>query len=169
MVNRLPPPDRAALIDALGYEPKTGLFTWLSKTAIRVRVGSPAGVIRRDGYLQIGFHGQAYLAHRLALYISSGIWPEFVDHINGQRSDNRLTNLRIADASLNAQNRAGPNKNNPLQLLGVARNHKGFRAAITVNGVVLRLGTFRNPGEAHRVVSEVRTRVIARMAARRGQ
>lgn len=75
--------------------------------------GKPAGFRRKDGYLQIKIDGRPILAHRLVWFWMTGAWPPlYIDHINGDRSDNRYENLRCADKSTNHSNNFVANKNN---------------------------------------------------------
>ena len=86
---------------------------WKKQPSKRAKVGSVAGTRRIDGYWRIQFAGQLTLAHRLVLLLS-GVKPQsddlVADHINRDRSDNRLENLRWATRSLNVRNTTSTNK-----------------------------------------------------------
>lgn len=104
----------------IDYQPDTGHFLW--KIARRgVKAGARAGSIdKQAGYEQIGIDGKLYRSHRLAWLYLYGSWPEGqIDHINGDRADNRAYNLREVSNDVNNQNRKGPNKNNIAGVLGV--------------------------------------------------
>lgn len=93
------------LREVLHYDPETGVFTWRVSTTHRVHVGERAGALKSNGYVQIGLHNKRYHAHRLAWLYVHGSWPpDELDHINRCRSDNRITNLRLASRSENNQN-----------------------------------------------------------------
>ena len=93
-------PDLLILQQHLDYDPSTGAF-------IRKIDGCLAGTINKQGYNQIMVAGQIWLAHRLAFYMFHGKDPGHyrIDHINCDRADNRITNLRRVRASKNARNR----------------------------------------------------------------
>ncbi len=138
--------------ELLDYDPETGAIHWRVSVNNRVKVGVLAGWKRPDGYLQIRIDGKLYKAHRLALLIINGTWPtDQVDHINGVRDDNRITNLREASRSLNQQNQMRPRSDNTSGYLGVSWNSacKSFMARIMIQGKLLYLGSFTDPAEAH--------------------
>jgi hypothetical protein len=89
------------------------------------------------------------LAHRVAWLYMTGEWPsECVDHINGDKLDNRWCNLRAATHTQN--NQSSFDKKNSLGLRGVTKHFRGgFRATIKVSGKQRSLGYFRCPAAAH--------------------
>ena len=74
-----------------------------------------------------------------------------VDHINGNRADNRWCNLRDVSRTLNNQNQRRAQKDNETGLLGVSPHRGRFKAQIRVNGKVRNLGLFDSPEVAHKV------------------
>jgi len=89
--------------DVLDYEPATGIFRWKKPTSNRNKVGGGAGTIS-NGYVSITVLGQRIYAHRLAFWWVHGRWPREVDHINRDRTDNRITNLREVTRGENVAN-----------------------------------------------------------------
>jgi AP2 domain. len=89
------------------YRPETGEFICLTQRAKRSRVGSVAGSLDRStGYHRIRIGAHTYSTHRLAWLYVTGEWPQHeLDHINGERADNRWQNLREATHQQNAFNR----------------------------------------------------------------
>lgn len=92
------------------YDSSTGIV-YSNIASSRSRVGDPVGFINRYGYLATSFvyYGQSHfrLVHRIAWALFHGDWPGVdmeVDHINRVRSDNRISNLRLADDGLTARN-----------------------------------------------------------------
>ena len=89
------------LRERLTYCPTTGVFRWRTGT----NTGKPAGHIK-SGYVRIAIGGVNVFAHRAAWAIAHGKWPdEVVDHINRDRQDNRLENLRDVSGAVNAKNK----------------------------------------------------------------
>jgi hypothetical protein len=133
----------------LNYDPDTGAFTWrLSRR--KCTVGSKAGCLMRHGYITIRLDDRLYTAHRLAWLHVHGVWPsEQLDHINKNRSDNRICNLREATNAENAQNQK--RRDNKSGFSGVRKENKKWLAEIKVNYKVTRLGLFETPEEAHAV------------------
>ena len=140
---------QARLKELLHYDEKTGAFTWKVKKGGRAVAGQHAGTKDVRGYLVIRLDGVLYKAHRLAWLYSHGEWPEEnIDHINRDRSDNRLKNLRLANQSLNMHNanrRAGKSG-----VVGVT--HDKWRdkwvARIKINYRSVFLGRFNSLAEA---------------------
>ena len=126
----------------LTYDPTTGNFVWLVNRRSKVKAGAIAGYKDANGYTKIQINGQTYSAHRLAWYYVHGVWPpQEIDHINRQRDDNRLCNLRLADKMLNNRNRKTSNKHG---VKGV-HWHKMFNrwvGQISLNGKNNHLGLY---------------------------
>lgn len=143
------------LARVLTYDAATGAFRWLRAPRFNIPAGSPAGSVNpATGYLQIGIGRCTYPAHRLAWLLMTGAWPEQqIDHINGDRADNRFVNLRDASAAANTQNRRRPTKANTTGFLGVTKTGsagKPYRAQITISGRPTYIGIFATAAEAHK-------------------
>ena len=94
-----------------------------------------------------------YSAHRLAWLYVHGAWPTGqIDHINGDRGDNRISNLRDVTPALNTQNqRRAARSNKSSGLLGVTANRGRWLAQISIGGKSRNLGRYATPEEAHAV------------------
>jgi HNH endonuclease len=132
------------------YNAENGSFVWLVSLRGHTKAGNKAGSISSStGYIEIGIGGRKYGAHRLAWLLSYGEWPENeVDHINGIRTDNRLSNLRSATSGENKQNQRQPHKDSLTGYLGVSKNGKRFSARIQLNGKFVYVGTFDTAEQA---------------------
>jgi len=99
--------NQAELKRLVRYSPDNGVFTWLLDRSDKVKAGGIAGgASKSSGYKRICIDYKLYPQHRLAfLYMEGDFPPCLVDHINGDRSDNRWCNLRRADDVQNAQNK----------------------------------------------------------------
>ncbi len=96
---KVPTDDRLTydlLHEFLEYRPETGEFFWRVQRG-QNKPGDPAGTLYNNGYVVIRINRKGYLAHRLAWFMEFGQWPEnHLDHINRDRADNRLVNLRLS-------------------------------------------------------------------------
>jgi|UPI000695CACA hypothetical protein len=134
----------------LDYDPETGLFTWKHTLNPKVRAGAVAGSINDRGYRTISINVRHRRAHRLAWLVMTGSWPDNdVDHINGNRDDNRWENLRAATRSQNNMN-SRMRVSNVTGMKGVAFNKmRGtWQASIKIDGKYKHLGAFKSPEEA---------------------
>lgn len=137
--------------ERLDYNPETGDFIWKDHKKVRQPVGSIAGWHNDFGYRVITVGGRNYGAHRLAWLFTHGEWPaEQIDHINRVRNDNRIANLRQADAFLNQQN-TKLRKDNTSGYRGVCwhRTYRAWESKIMFNKKLYRLGLFQSAEEAY--------------------
>lgn len=114
-------------------------------------VNRPCGIKSNShGYGQVRIDDKMYLVHRVIWLLVYGEWPNGeIDHINGNRMDNRIKNLRVVNKSKNMHNR-GMNRNNSSGYPGVSF-HKAsnkYQAQITVDSKVIHLGFFDSKEEA---------------------
>jgi len=136
----------------LHYAPDTGLFTWRVSPRRNISCGQLAGSFNSDGYLQISIHNRSYKAHRLAWLYTFDRWPICeIDHINGDKSDNRIENLRDVSRNENQHNTRRARAHNASGFLGVGLHKQTgkWRARIRVNKNLTHIGLFNTPEEAH--------------------
>lgn len=125
-------PTQARALEYFNYEPETGNLIFRERQRIEFdalgyarhmkRIGTPAGSQNSNGYVKVLVDGTLYSAHRIIWLVVHGEWPEYpvfeIDHINGNRADNRIANLRKVTKSGNQRN-AGPRVNNTSGVHGV--------------------------------------------------
>lgn len=167
-MKRLPTLNR--IRELLTYEPDTGLFRWnlsFGNGPAHVDRGDVAGSVSNFGYVRITIDGRPMVAHRIAIFYVTGRWPKAdTDHIDGDRSNNRFTNLRQVTRSENNENVIAPRKDNLNQLRGVSNIGNCFFARITVNKVNHYLGSFSAAEAAHAAYVKAKTEM--HLAAERG-
>jgi hypothetical protein len=140
------------LRELLDYDPETGVFLWKVNRSIGKAGQVAGGLSKALGYRTIGIDSRLYYGHRLAWLYVHGRWPEgVIDHINGDRTDNRISNLREVHQRVNVENRRAVRKDSATGLMGVYRD-KGttkLQARITARKVRYDLGWFDTAEEAH--------------------
>jgi hypothetical protein len=140
----------------LNYCPETGLLTWRERVSKAVKPNDIAGNFTAT-YVTVGYRGKVYKAHRLAWLLTHGEWPDgLIDHINGDKHDNRLCNLRVVDKTGNSENVRKPNRRNKSGFMGVIFFQNKWRANITIHRKTHWLGDFSTPEEAHQVYIEAK-------------
>lgn len=138
----------ARLRELLHYDPKTGVFTWLVRRGGPATAGSAAGTPSR-GYVILGIECRRYRANRLAFLYMTGAWPRgFVDHINGNRADDRWSNLRDVSHAENCQNIRVARRTSATGSLGVYERNGRYVASIGVRGARIQIGTFNKREDA---------------------
>jgi len=92
---------------------------WKRKSALSVNIGDEAGSLNNNGYYQTKFNGKKYLNHRIIYFLQHGYCPNIIDHIDGNRQNNNINNLREATSAKNNHNRK-INKNNKTGVKGLS-------------------------------------------------
>lgn len=130
------------------YDPQTGELRWNVK-----RCGAKCGEIcgsEMKGYLRVVYNYRSYMVHRIIWMMMYGEWPEQVDHINGNKKDNRLVNLRNVSTAYNCQNQGMRKDKKWKAIPGVyyQPDCDVWRVRLKINGTTKNFGSFKDKDEA---------------------
>ena len=150
---------QARIKELFHYDPDTGIFTWRkdirvgrNKAFVTARAGAVAGFKSGWGYWALSVDNVRTSGHRMAwIYMTGELPPGDIDHINGDREDNRWANLRKATRSVNMQNLKGPHADSTTGYLGVEKKRNKFAARICLDGKKTNLGVYDTAEQAHAV------------------
>jgi HNH endonuclease len=162
--------------ELLRYDPVTGRLFWKKRPLSMFSRGGHAAkhnmdkwnarwadqeaftAIKKGGYRHGAIRGVTYLAHRVIWKMQTGKWPEEIDHIDGNSSNNAWSNLRSVSRRSNRRNSARQRQNQS-GVTGVRRtNRGGWQAFITVNYKMICLGSSQKFEEAVRMRKEAEIR-----------
>lgn len=134
----------------LNYCEVSGVFTRAETVNGKYKKGDVAGALKLNGYIAISIKGKKYHAHRLAwLYVHGHFPSDCIDHVNMNKSDNRIINLRLATKSQNMNNK-GKRSNNKSGFKGVCwdKCQCKWKASTRFGGKNKHLGYFDSPLQA---------------------
>lgn len=137
-----------------------GYFIRKKTTSRLGKAGDIAGMLdKKIGYIRVGLFGKNYLIHRLIFMMHHGFMPDEVDHVNGNKLDNRIENLRAATKSENLRNRP-TNSNNTSGCKNVSWNksHEKWSVTLSYNGKKNHIGYFEDLDLADLVAREARNK-----------
>lgn len=161
-----PPLNADQIRSLLDFNVETGDLRWTAAASLGRLTGRLAGSVGNCGYRQIKVGGRMYLAHRLAWLIVNGNWPHGqIDHVDGNRLNNALINLRDVSSAQNKQNIAVIGRKSQSGLVGAVfrpggnRRRDRWEARIKVSGKSQYLGQYATPEEAHAAYVAAKARV----------
>lgn len=134
------------------YDETNGQLIWMNRTKSDVQFNGKKVGRKTSGYQVATVFGRAFMVHRIVWFLHHGRWPvELIDHINGQRLDNRIENLREASRRQNAWNsQIKPSNRSGYKGVYLHKQTGKYVATIrTPEGRTKRLGSFTDPQEAH--------------------
>jgi hypothetical protein len=126
---------------------------------------TPAGNVTLNGYVTLGWRGKKWAVHRLIFVLCNGHSPPDVDHINGNRADNRPENLRAASRSDNLKNsRIRSDSTSGVKGVHWDAQSKKWRASVKVGGKKYYVGSSDNPAALVSVLREAREHLHGQFA-----
>lgn len=141
------------LLSYIKYEPSLDKWFWKKKPSKKTLVGSEAGSTNESGYRSVCLNKKNYLLHRVTWFWYYGEVPHQIDHLDGDPSNNKIDNLRIASHMINMQNKRKAMSNSETGFLGVHyRKDRGiYYACINYNKQYKYLGSRNTPEEAYKL------------------
>lgn len=137
------------ILSILDYDKDRAVFYWKKYRSSSARKGQLAGYDCL-GYSIIKINQIRYKVHRLVWLIETGKWPEYeIDHIDGNKLNNHISNLRDVPTQVNRQNVKRAFSNSSTGLLGVFPYGKRYLAKITFNNETVRIGVYDKAEDAH--------------------
>ena len=136
------------LHDVVSYDAATGAMTWAESAGSKV-AGASVGRLLKAGYLRTRIDGQDHYVHRLAWLYFYGKWPRnLIDHIDGDKTNNRIGNLRDVTGVVNQQNRRRARSDSTSGLIGAKKTKDHWTASIRIDGKDYFLGRHDTPEKA---------------------
>jgi hypothetical protein len=133
--------NEAEITDLLEY--KEGYLFWKINRRNQVHSGEKAGYLHKNKYLRVCIKGKQYFVHRVIFFLHHKCWPDQIDHINGNKLDNRIENLRPASGVFNAWNRSKPLTNTSgVKNVVWDKLRNKWRVQITANKKRVQIGMF---------------------------
>jgi hypothetical protein len=138
-------------------EYKQGVLIAKTKYADKVIVGKAVGCMNSLGYIQVRIKNKTYYAHRLVFLYHHGFLPESVDHIDGNKSNNRIENLRAASLHQNNYNVKTPQSNKSgVKNVHWNKKNNNWNVTLAANNKSMYFGAFDDLELASLVAQEAR-------------
>jgi hypothetical protein len=147
------------------FDYKDGNLYWKKTFNKKIKIGSKAGTSNSLGYLQVSINKKKYLIHRIIFAMHKGFFPKFVDHINHNRSDNCIENLREATISQNHYNIKKPITNTTgFKNVYFYPLKNKYQVKIIVNKISKSFGYYKELELASLVAQEARNKYLGEFA-----
>ncbi len=148
---------QAELKELFDYNAETGVFTWKVKLRNGMNIGDVAGTKDSNGYLVVAYKRKRYYCHRLAWTYIYGDVPNIIDHIDGDKSNNKINNLRNSTYTENARNqKISKNNISGIKSVGWVKSRNKWVVKLRVNGKQKFIGHFDDLELAELVAIEAR-------------
>lgn len=143
--------DHKEISEVLYY--KDGLLFWKKNNKL-------AGTVTKSGYLKVQINKVVYYSHRLIWVLFNKEIPvdKQVDHIDRNKSNNKIINLRLVDSVGNALNK--PCKESNTGIKGVSKDRDYYKVSFTVKNKSVHVGNYKNLDEAKKVAKEYYNKIV---------
>jgi AAA+ ATPase superfamily predicted ATPase len=140
-------PTQEYLKERFTYDEEAGVLIWRTHLRTARYVGKVAGCRNKDGYLRINLNKKSHATHRLIWVYLNGEIPEGleIDHIDGDKTNNRIDNLRLANRYENMWNRKAK---------GYRFKDNHFELSIGHMGEYIYVGRYKTEAEAEKAYKE---------------
>jgi hypothetical protein len=141
----------------VNYDQETGIFTWKVRNSNRIRIGDQAGNYHNGGYIEMQLLGQRHLAHRLAWLYVYGYTPKLIDHIDGNKLNNKISNLREASYSENAYNsKIRSDNKSGVRCVSWDKVRQSWEVRVKIDGKLKHFGNYKELDDAAKVAKKIR-------------
>ena len=139
------------------YNADTGIFTWKVRPNNRIKIGNKAGNHHNRGCIEMSVLGERHLAHRLAWLYVYGYIPKLIDHIDGNKLNNKISNLREATYAENAYNsKIKSNNKSGVRCVSWDKARQSWEVRIKIDGKLKHFGNYKDLDEAAKVAEKAR-------------
>lgn len=147
------------------FEYRDGNLYWKIKSGQRINVGSKVGYKSKDGYIKTSIKGKSYSLHRLIFFMHYGFLPKIVDHIDNNKENNKIENLRQANYFENSQNKKlGKSNTSGIKNVRWSKQRNKWLVEIDCNNKRIYLGGFKDLELAQLVAVEARDKYHGKYA-----
>jgi hypothetical protein len=148
------------------FEYRDGDLYWKVRPSNCVKIGDKVGCFDfHTGYYRVRFNNKLHHNHRLIFLMHHGYLPKMVDHIDCNRSNNKIENLREADQYKNQQNqKISKNSSSGYKNVTWRADRNKWSVRIMANGKYVSGGCFENPEDASKKAIELREKLFGEFA-----
>lgn len=144
---------------------KDGLLFWRNIPSVHPKArGKEAGSLSGNGYKQVGIEKNVLPQHRVIFFMFHGYWPDYIDHINRVKTDNRIENLRECQVWQNGVNKRQKNSSKYGTNVTYHKRDKKYRVQVHVNKKPVSFGYYDDLELAQLVASEAREKYYGEFA-----
>lgn len=145
------------LKELVNYDKNTGIFTWKKRTSNRVKVGDVIGNLHNCGYIEMRVDKTRILAHRLAWLYTYGYIPQIIDHIDGNKQNNKICNLREATHKTNAYNsKIRSDNKSGVRCVSWDKTRNSWEIRLKIDGKLKHYGNYKYLDDAKEAADKIR-------------